>query len=303
MRNHFSRPLLAAFALGTALTAAGQARASDPTAWIDALDLRPGVPLFRLPPAAGAVIAVDERRATDRYVQTITLRGDPGTVGENQIVVTVTRDGLAPRISDETLSAEAADRLPPMTMALGPADLRDEMGGFGAAVGARGALACAYGWQTADLADRWIGGGQPSIFQERHALSLRMRLCRTDVDAAGLATLMEGLRSTAGGSGGGEPVVAGLRFGATPDAMSAALDLHRLSPAAVELPPEPTAYDRPFPGARAASDNSPVRRARPRPVRVRAAALRRRGPALPSAALPPHEPVTMAGMPQVPLPQ
>lgn len=304
MRHHRFRRTLPTLALGAALGMAGQARAADPTSWIDDLHVRAGAPLFILPAAAGAVIAVDERRATDRYTQTVTLRGDPGTVGENQIVATVTRDALAPRIEDEALSAEAAERLPPMTMVLGPAGLRDEMGGFGSAVGRSGALACAYGWQSVDLADPWISGDRPSIFQERHALSLRVRLCRTDLRPADLIAAMQGLRSTlAGGTPEGVP----LRAVAPGDPLSAALDLTEVEPAAAGDAWLAPASSRALvagafvPPARGAA--GPLR-PRPRPVRVaRVAPARPRAP-VPRAADPaPSKPAALAGMPQVPLPQ
>ncbi len=260
------RRTLPLLALGAVAGTAGPARAADLTAWIDALRVRSDVPLFTLPPAAGPVIAVDEHRAIDSYTQIVTLRGDPGTVGENQIVVTVTRDALAPRITDDILSTEATDRLPPMRMGLGPADTRDPMGGFGSAVGRSGALTCFYGWQTADLADRWISGDQPSIFQERHALSLRVRLCRTDLGAADLVALMGGLRSTATGGDGPAAIADHPTEGA--DAMSAALDLHQIAPAAADLRAEPVALYRPLPTTRPEPVRAVVRRVRPKRARV-----------------------------------
>lgn len=46
-------------------------------------------PMAELPAAAGAVVAVVEAQSRGVLTQRIVLRGDPGTVGENAIVVKV----------------------------------------------------------------------------------------------------------------------------------------------------------------------------------------------------------------------
>ena len=183
------------------LSAPLQAQSIQNTQWIDELGLQPGVPLVILPPAAGAIIGIDEQRKIDSYVQTITLQGDPGTTGENRVVVTVTRKGLAPRITPDVIQAELADAIPDIPVSMGPINTRNVFGLFGSLIGSRGPLTCFYGFQGVNLADRWITTENATPFDERHALSIRARLCRTTIGAAGLTAIMAGAQSGAGSGG------------------------------------------------------------------------------------------------------
>lgn len=280
--------LVTAVTIGS--TGVSPASAVDRIAWIDALGLRTGTPLVLPPPAAGAVIGVDEQRKTDSFTQVITLAGDPGTQGENTVTVTITRDGLAPRIESADLYAEMADRVPAgMPMALDPTSRDNVFGVFGAATGSHGPLSCLYGWQSVNLADPWINGQASSIFREAHAMSIRVRLCRTQSGAAELAAVMTGLQS---GTAGTRPVFASLgRDGY--DALEAATgpDSTRLlsgPDAAPNVAPGPIVHTPLFLPAR----RKVVRRThRPRPALAAVA-----GDEQPAKAIP------MAGMPDVPLP-
>lgn len=280
--------LASAITLG--VTGTGAALAADQIAWIDALGLRSGMPLVLPPRAAGAVIGVDEHRKADSFTQVIALAGDPGTRGENTVTVTVTRDGLAPRIEPADLYAEMADHVPAgMSMALDSADRDNVFGVFGAATGSEGPLSCLYGWQSVNLADPWISGRASSIFRESHAMSIRVRLCRTQVGAAELAAVMTGLQS---GTAGTRPV-----FGSSGrdgyDALEAATGPEgaRLL-SGPDMAPDPG----PWPAARR-PEIRPARRKVVHPAHRRLPVL-----AAVAGADRPVTSVPMAGMPDVPLP-
>ncbi len=171
------------------------ARAADKIDWLRELGLGQGIPLVALPPGAGTIVGVDEKRKTDSFVQTITLAGDAGTAGDNEIVVTVTRTGLAPRIEDDTIATEAQQLLPNFSFKLGPVGTRNTFGLFGALVGGKGGVNCVYAWQGVNLADAWITGTPTNVLEERHALTVRYRLCRTTATTSELLGFVEGGQS------------------------------------------------------------------------------------------------------------
>ena len=178
------------------------AQARDRIGWLRDLGLGQGVPLVVLPPGAGAIVGVDEQRKTDSFVQTITLAGDAGTVGDNQIVVRVTRNGLAPRIDEDTVATEAQQQLPNFTFRLGPTGTRNTFGLFGALIGGKGGVNCLYAWQRVDLADPWITGEMSNALDELHAMTMRYRLCRTTASANDLLAFVQSAQSGRNGTGG-----------------------------------------------------------------------------------------------------
>ena len=248
--------------------------------WINRLGLRPGLPIVALPLAAGAMVGITETRKLDRYTQTVVLRGDPGVIGQNMVTATVTRDGLAPRIDQADVDAEMAELLPGIPMELAPTPGRNSLGVFGYALGHRGAMACIYGWQAVNLADRWISGDDPGPFSERHALSLRLRLCRQGATNADLARLALGLEGTTSASAMSAAAAGLVTNGGEYDALSAAGAADGL----VEQGPGAAAL-------RAPHAKMPRPRKRPN-RRVRSAP-----PAITTLAAP------MAGMPTVPPPE
>ncbi len=301
MTNRAGRLLRAGLlSILAAAPAMSRASAIDRVAWIDALKIPPGVPLVTLPRAAGAVIGVDEQRKINSFVQTITLQGDPGSVGENTITVTVTRDGLAPRIGEDVIFPEMAERLPSIAMALGTPGTRNVFGLFGYAIGSQGSLTCLYGWQGVNLADRWIDGKTRTPLEENHALSIRVRLCRTGLDADALTAMMEGLQSR--GFAGQRMVRVPMSY----DALSAAGAIDgavTLAPGArlLPMPASLMSYGEPvFEPVRA----RPARYAEARPARYAAPKMhrhRRRASVTAEPVAPSIAP--MAGMPTVPLPK
>ena len=202
------------------LCAAVPAQARDRIAWLRDLGLGQGIPLVVLPPGAGSIVGVDEQRKTDSFVQTITLAGDAGTVGDNQIVVRVTRNGLAPRIDEDTVATEAQQLLPNYTFRLGPTGTRNTFGLFGALVGGKAGVNCLYAWQRVDLADPWITGEMSNALDELHAMTVRYRLCRTTASGNDLLAFVQGAQS--GRNGGGGPVHVSPGY----DALTAAASLN-----------------------------------------------------------------------------
>lgn len=269
----------------------GWASSADRVAWIDDLGLHPGRLLVVPPPSAGAVVGVDEQRKMDSYSQTITLAGDRGTVGENVVAVTVVRDGLAPRVDQAALFDDMQERIPAgVPMAMEPPGQGNVFGLFGAATGSRGAMTCLYGWQSVSLADRWITGKASSIFGEPHALSIRIRLCRTRVTPAALTAVFASLRSGIASSPSFQ-MPWSVRDG---DALSAAAAVAGEGAQAVQPHVLNTIQSD-------ATDPDPPPAMRRRP-QVRRARLQRSVPATETAANAVPARAPLPGMPDVPLP-
>lgn len=181
-------PLLAAAVLAGACGAA-----SAEESWPRDLGLEGNAPILALPAAAGAIVDLHQRLTGDSLTQTIVYQGDPLTPGQNVLVTSVLRGGLAPPIPSEDVDSEMEDRLPGIAMNVSLYPGRNVFGVFGYALGARGPVACLYAWQGVTNADVWITGRAASLFGEHHALSMRIRVCRTGMRPAALVGLAQGL--------------------------------------------------------------------------------------------------------------
>jgi hypothetical protein len=182
------------------LSSIAAAHAANEERWARRLGLARNAPMVALPAAAGPIVGISERVAASALTQTIGLRGDPATIGQNAIIVTVSRGGFSPAPTQEELLAEMSQRLPGIAMSFGSALVRNSFGIFGYALGRSGPQTCLYAWQAVSNADEWITGESPGLFGERHGLSIRVRLCRTAVGAAALLAAVQGLQTVAGGA-------------------------------------------------------------------------------------------------------
>lgn len=252
----------------------------DGTGWIDDLHLRPGSPWLALPSFAGAVVGVTETRKLGSVTQRVILEGDAATIGENSIAVTITRDGLAPRIDQNDVMTEMQDAMPGLPMTVASPIGQNALGIFGYALGTRGAVTCLYGWQAVNQADRWITGEDAGPVDEHHALSIRVRLCRTGMTPPELAGIMSALSGNAGTTASWRARAVMPAEDARYDALSAAqsIDAPVLSGAAIM--------------DRLVGPRREAHRARPR-------RLRQSRPAVPTRS----PPAPLAGMPSVPMPQ
>ena len=104
--------------------------------------------MIALPPQAGRVIGVSEIRSGSTVTQTIALQADPTTPGQNQLVVTTRRTGLAERITSDAIAAEMAKAMPGVPMAIVNSLNRNASASFGYALGRAGDQTCLYGWQS-----------------------------------------------------------------------------------------------------------------------------------------------------------
>jgi Cellulose biosynthesis protein BcsN len=179
--------------LAAALLAGACAPACAEEDWTIALGLQPNTPILVLPAAAGAVVDMQQRLTGDAFTQTTIFQGDPLTPSQNVLIATVTRGGLAAPIASEDIDSEMEDRLPGIAMNVSLFPGRDVFGVFGYALGSKGPVACLYAWQGMTNADTWITGRTTNFFGEHHALSLRIRLCRTGMTAKALLGLAQGV--------------------------------------------------------------------------------------------------------------
>ncbi|WP_336489730.1 cellulose biosynthesis protein BcsN [Methylobacterium nigriterrae] len=182
-RARFAIPCL----LGTAvLGAAAAARAQT-------------VPVVRLP-GAGTVTSVAETRVRDGFDQRIRFAGGDGRNGAEVGLRNETGDLLLafpPRLAKPNqlgIEGELAARFPGQVMRVVASPRRNAYGPIGLALGAD----CLYAWQWFERSSAGgsRGDGRPGLFGPlsvpmagRRALSLRIRLCRTE--SASLADLVQ----------------------------------------------------------------------------------------------------------------
>jgi hypothetical protein len=156
-------------------------------------------PILSLPPQAGRVVGITERRAGGATIQTVALEADPGTVGQNQLVVTRHVRGALPRIRSDEIGAEMAAAMPGVPMSIAATTNVNGLGPFGYAMGRAGGETCLYGWQAVSGADV----RQSLLDEPARPVSLRLRLCRTNAPASSLVAVMQGLGGGAGVWGAG----------------------------------------------------------------------------------------------------
>ena len=189
-----------------------------------------------LPPAAGRVIAISERRYADGLSQEIVLGSDRASHGENRIDISMrlnpqndqVYDNLIPmqKPSDADIAGELQARFPGMDMEPVNVLLQNRYGPYGLAAGKRGnGERCIYAWQWIDdmsgPANPRLSALGSAILNQPQPASLRIRLCRTGVNADQLAGLVEGI-SIGGGMGHRQLPVLGQNAGYGNDALSAA---------------------------------------------------------------------------------
>jgi hypothetical protein len=157
-----------------------------------------GVPMLGLPPQAGRVVGVTERRSDGTTTQTIALEADPSTPGQNQLVVTSHRRGPARRIRSEDIAAEMAAAMPGVPMAVAMTTNQNGLGPFGYAMGRGLGQTCLYGWQETGGPDLDDG----TFAAPRRPMSVRLRICRVKTSPQALLAVMQGL-CTGGFAAGG----------------------------------------------------------------------------------------------------
>lgn len=152
------------------------------------VSIPPSQAMAMMPPGAGQVVAVIERRRGNAIQHDITLAGAPPNFGENQINVTAFRyieesvenpktDTLPMERPDEAaVYTEMQERFPGGALPTSNAVPRNAMGSFGYAFGRRNGANCLYAWQ-------WIDSGQarpftPFASKTPAPVSVRVRLCK-----------------------------------------------------------------------------------------------------------------------------
>ncbi len=189
-----------------------------------------------LPPAAGRVIGISERRYADGISQEIVLGSDRSSHGENRIDIAMrlnpqgdqVYDNLIPlqKPTDADIASELEARFPGMDMQPVNVLLQNRYGPYGLAAGRRGnGERCIYAWQWIDdmsgPASPRLSSLGNAILNQPQPASLRIRLCRTGVNADQLAGLVEGI-SVGGGLGHRQLPILGQNAGYGNDALSTA---------------------------------------------------------------------------------
>ena len=165
--------------------------------------LAPQSALAWLPGEAGPIVSVVESRRLDRTEQKITLAGDVGTDGDNEITVTLhhpRRYQNVPPVDEATLRDEMAERLPGVAMSPSPRVVVAQAGPVGFATGRAGSGAgCLYAWTSGDQRRpvtfaRMFGvdGDAPD------RVDVRIRLCRRGLDENRAVALVQGLQMRTG---------------------------------------------------------------------------------------------------------
>ena len=165
--------------------------------------LAPQSALAWLPGEAGPIVSVVESRRLDRTEQKITLAGDVGTDGDNEITVTShhpRRYQNVPPVDEASLRDEMAERLPGVAMSLSPRVVVAQAGPVGFATGRAGSGAgCLYAWTSGDQRRpvtfaRMFGvdGDTPD------RVDVRVRVCRRGLDENRAVALVQGLQMRTG---------------------------------------------------------------------------------------------------------
>jgi hypothetical protein len=204
------------------LAAAGAALAALAGCAMSPLDTRAGyeaveegataggpAPMAELPAAAGDVAAVLQTKERGVLTQRIVLKGDPGAIGENAIIVKVDQsrgpqdlDGPVGIPNKAKIAAELDESFPGVEMRLSQTFARNSFGPFGYAIGHPNArVTCIYAWQWGMWKPGRIGeapSGAPSMPVE--PTSVRVRLCRSTIGEAQILPMLRQLQVFAPGS-------------------------------------------------------------------------------------------------------
>ena len=162
--------------------------------------LPPDRAMAALPPEAGRVVSVVERRGEGTVRQTITLAGDPGARGEDRIEVVARERRLAGsnRVDEEMIEAELAEALPGVPMTVSSRVVTTPTGPVGVATGTTAdGVECLYAWSNGTA--RSVGPAREVLGWQVASstgadVSVRVRLCRRGIGEARLVAFAEGLR-------------------------------------------------------------------------------------------------------------
>lgn len=159
--------------------------------------------MAELPAAAGAPIAVLQTEAHDVLTQRIVLKGDPGTLGENAIVVKVNEargpwdiDGPIGLPTRTMIATELDQSFAGVDMQLTNSFQRNSFGPFGYAIGhPTPRVTCVYAWQFGVFKWSKLGeapSGEPSM--PVRPTSVRVRLCRSATGEAEMVGMLRELQ-------------------------------------------------------------------------------------------------------------
>jgi hypothetical protein len=161
-------------------------------------------PLAELPTAAGEVVTVLQNQTRGVLTQRIVLRGEPGTIGENAIIVKIDNDprqvldvdGPVGRPNKAMIAAELDENFAGVDMGMSQSFARNSFGPFGYALGhPHSGVTCIYAWQWGMAKAPRLGDAPedtPSMPVAK--TSVRVRLCRSTLDEAEMVALLRGLQ-------------------------------------------------------------------------------------------------------------
>jgi hypothetical protein len=161
-------------------------------------------PLAELPTAAGEVVTVLQNQTRGVLTQRIVLRGDPGTIGENAIIVKIDNDprqvldvdGPVGRPNKAMIAAELDENFAGVDMGMSQSFARNSFGPFGYALGhPHSGVTCIYAWQWGMAKAPRLGDAPedtPSMPVAK--TSVRVRLCRSSLGEAEMVALLRGLQ-------------------------------------------------------------------------------------------------------------
>jgi hypothetical protein len=161
-------------------------------------------PLAELPIAAGEVVAVLQNQTRLVLTQRIVLRGEPGTIGENAIIVKIDNDprqvldvdGPVGRPNKAMIAGELDENFAGVDMGMSQSFARNSFGPFGYALGhPHSGVTCIYAWQWGMAKAPRLGDAPedtPSMPVAK--TSVRVRLCRSTLGEAEMVALLRGLQ-------------------------------------------------------------------------------------------------------------
>ncbi|MEL6947588.1 MAG: cellulose biosynthesis protein BcsN [Pseudomonadota bacterium] len=160
--------------------------------------------MVQLPQRAGTILEVIQGRSGNGIKQRIVLKGDTRTPGQNMVDVRMVSHRIWPKVRKDDmgvhstklaiLRANMRSEFPGITMGISSVLSTNPYGPFGYALGRTSSgVRCLYGWQNVAGKGREPWG----IFTKRSRrpeLSVRVRLCRSDVTDRQLVAFMRQLR-------------------------------------------------------------------------------------------------------------